>query len=100
MLQKKQKIQLRLKMHKYKNYYNKCIHALQELHEKFPNKPIGEHIYSALVDYGDFWGITDKDFYSALQKYSQRSDLDVDMNIDDIIEDAKNLHNLFKEEDV
>ena len=84
---------------KANNYYNKSIHALQELHDKYPDEPLGRHIYAALSEYGDFWGISDKELFHLIEKYKSTHELDVDIDTDKVIEDGLNLEKLFLTED-
>jgi len=64
---------------------------------------MGRHISTALADYGDFWGITDRELFFALSKYKAQLDMDVphtdDEEVDEIIQEAMNLENILKEED-
>jgi hypothetical protein len=83
--------------------YSKITKLLQELHTSYPNYNMGRHISTALSDYGDFWGISDKEMLFALKKYKSQLDMDVphsdDKEIDDIIKQAMDLDNILKEED-
>jgi hypothetical protein len=83
--------------------YSKITKLLQELHTSYPNYNMGRHISTALSDYGDFWGLSDKEMLFALKKYKSQLDMDVphsdDKEIDDIIKQAMDLDNILKEED-
>lgn len=85
------------------NIYNQILHVLQQLHTDFPSYNMGRHISTALSDYGDLWGVTDREFLFALQKYKAELEMDIphtdDKEIDDIIRDGMNLENILKEED-
>lgn len=85
------------------NNYNQILHVLQQLHTDFPSYNMGRHISTALSDYGDLWGVTDREFLFALQKYKAELEMDIphtdDKEIDDIIRDGMNLENILKEED-
>lgn len=85
------------------NHHSKIIKLLQELHSSYPNYTIGRHISTALSDYGDFWGITDKEMLFALTKYKSQLEMDVphsdEKEIDEIIKQAMDLENILKEED-
>jgi hypothetical protein len=85
------------------NNYNQILHVLQQLHADFPSYNMGRHISTALSDYGDLWGVTDREFLFALQKYKAELEMDIphtdDKEIDDIIRDGMNLENILKEED-
>jgi hypothetical protein len=64
---------------------------------------MGRHLATALDEYGDIWGITDKELAYALAKYKGQLEMDVphtdDSEIDKIIKEGLDLDNLFKEED-
>lgn len=59
------------------NNYNHVIHLLQELHTLYPTFNMGRHLSTALSDYNDFWGISDKELLFALQKYKAKLEMDV-----------------------
>ena len=86
-----------------KTHYTEVIHTLQELHKDFPTYNIGRHLATALDEYGDLWGLTDKELVFALEKYKMELNMDVphvdDKEIDKIIKDAMDLDNILKEED-
>ena len=80
------------------NYYKKAIEILSELHNAYPNFGLARHLSTALSDYGDFWGLTDKELTFALEKYQAELALDIDQIADDayvnqIIEDGMDLLN-------
>jgi hypothetical protein len=64
---------------------------------------MGRHLSTALADYGDFWGISDKELLFALTKYKSQLDMDFphtyESEIDTIIKEAQNLDTILKEED-
>jgi len=86
-----------------KNNYQQSLHILQELHKDFPTYGLGRHLATALSDYGDIWGITDKELAFALDKYKSELEMDVphtdDSELDKIIKDGMDLDNILKEED-
>lgn len=86
-----------------KNHFSEVIHILQELHKDFPTYNIGRHLSTALADYGDVWGLTDKELAFALDKYKQELEMDVphtdEKELDKIIKDAMDLDNILKEEE-
>ena len=90
-------------MKKSPNYYNKVLHILQELHKDFPTYNLGRHLATALADYGDIWGMTDKEIAFALDKYKSEIEMDVphpdESEIDRIIKEGMDLDNILKEED-
>jgi len=84
--------------------YNKIIKVFEELKKDFPNLELGSHISTAFSEYGDLWGLSDKEFLFALEKY--RTQLELDSNniasdeyVSQIMKDAENLENILKEED-
>lgn len=86
-----------------KNNYEQAIHILKELHKDFPTYNLGRHLATALDEYGDLWGLEDKELVFALEKYKMELNMDVphvdDKEIDKIIKDAMDLDNILKEED-
>lgn len=89
-------------MSKKPNYYNQVLQVFQELHKNYPEYNIGRHISTALSDYGDVWGVTDKEFLFAMSRYKEQLALDfkhTEDDVDKILKDGMDLENLFKEED-
>lgn len=91
-------------MSRQTNYRKSFISIIEELGRQYPTYGIGRHISTALADYGDFWGITDKEFCFALEKYA--SQLQLDENnivspdyVEEIIEDGKHLFDQTEEEE-
>ena len=86
-----------------KNYYNSIIHTLQELHKEFPDYNMGRHIATALDEYGDIWGMTDKELAFAMDKYKTKLEMDIphtdESELDKIIKEGMDLDNILKEED-
>jgi hypothetical protein len=77
---------------------------LESLHKAHPTYNIGRHISTALDGYDDIWGVTDKEFLFALEKYELELNMDVDHidqeEIEQIIKDGMNLERtLFEEEE-
>ena len=85
------------------NYFNQLTSILHELHTAYPQYNVGRHLATALDEYGDIWGVSDKEMVFALTKYKNQLEMDVphtdDSEIDKIIKDGLDLDNLFKEED-
>jgi hypothetical protein len=85
------------------NTYNQIVQVLQQLHTAYPTYNIGRHISTALSDYGDLWGVTDKEFLFALEKYKAELEMDVprieELEIDEIVKDGMNLGAILKEEE-
>lgn len=86
-----------------KTHYQKALHTLQELNKSFPTYNLGRHLSTALADYGDIWGLTDKELAFALDKYKTELEMDVphtdEKEIDRIIKEGMDLDNILKEED-
>lgn len=86
-----------------KNHYQQALQTLQELHKDFPTYNLGRHLATALSDYGDIWGITDKELAFALDKYKNEIEMDVphtdESELDKIIKEGMDLDNILKEED-
>ena len=86
------------------NHYRQIIRVLENLHKAHPTYNIGRHISTALDGYDDIWGVTDKEFLFALEKYELELNMDVDHidqeEIEEIIKDGMNLERtLFEEEE-
>jgi hypothetical protein len=86
-----------------KDQYQQALHTLQELHKNFPTYNLGRHLATALSDYGDIWGMTDKEIAFALDKYKSEIEMDVphpdESEIDRIIKEGMDLDNILKEEE-
>lgn len=86
-----------------KDQYQNALHTLQELHKSFPTYNLGRHLSTALADYGDVWGMTDKEIAFALEKYKGEIEMDIphpdESEIDKIIKDGMDLDNILKDED-
>jgi hypothetical protein len=85
------------------NEYYRVLALFQQLHTSYPNYNMGRHISTALSEYGDVWGLSDKELFFALEKYKTELEMDVphsdDEEIDQIIKDGMNLENILKEDD-
>jgi hypothetical protein len=85
------------------NYYRQIIHILEKLHKAHPTYNMGRHISTALDGYDDVWGVTDKEFLFALEKYELALNMDVDHidqeEIDKIIKDGMNLERMFLDDE-
>lgn len=81
--------------------YNEVISLLQDLKKNYPTYTLGQHISTALSDYGDIWGISDKEFLFALEKYQAELEYNIasDTEVDKIVRDAQDLDKLFKQEE-
>jgi hypothetical protein len=81
------------------NHFNQVLAKLQDLHKKFPQQGIARHFSLALSDYGDFWGVSDKELLFALEKYEAELEMDFvpDKDLEKIIKEGENLQSLFNE---
>lgn len=81
--------------------YNQAVQILHDLKREYPNNTLGQHIATALGDYGDIWGLTDKEFLFALEKYKAEMEMNIvsDSEVDKIVKDAEDLGKLFQEEE-
>ena len=75
--------------------YEQILSVLVELKEAFPSYNMGRHLDTALNEYKDIWGMTDKEMLYALNKYKSQLTLDVphpdETEIDKIVKDGMNL---------
>jgi len=85
------------------NYYRQIIQTLERLQKAYPTYNIGRHISTAMDEYSDVWGVSDKEFLYAIQKYEIELNIDgphIDDNeIEEIIKDGMNLDSIFEEEE-
>ena len=90
-------------MGKKPNDYYSVLALLQQLHASYPNYNMGRHIATALDEYGDVWGLTDKELLFALEKYMAELDMDIphtdESEIDRIIKEGMDLENILKEDE-
>lgn len=90
-------------MPKTKDNYIKIIDLFTELKKGYPNRSIGQHISMAMSDYSDVWGVTDKEFLFALNKYAMELefDLESESSVEKIIANSTNakLFELEEEDD-
>jgi hypothetical protein len=85
------------------NDYYRVLALLQQLNISYPNYNMGKHISTALAEYGDVWGLSDRELLFAFEKYKAELDMDIphtdESELDQIIRDGMNLENILKEED-
>ena len=90
-------------MAKQPNYYSQIIQTLVRLQKAYPTYNIGRHISTALDEYTDVWGVSDREFLYAIQKYEIELNIDGphldDKEIEEIIKDGMNLDSMFEEEE-
>jgi hypothetical protein len=77
-------------MAKQPNYYRQIIRTLQRLEKSHPTYNIGRHLSTALYEYSDLWGVSDKELLYALEKY------EIELNIDYPHEDEEELKKIIK----
>jgi len=86
-----------------KTPYIEVITILQELYKSFPTYNLGRHLATALADYGDIWGLTDKELAFALSKYKAEIEMDIphtdESELEKIIKEGMDLDNILKEEE-
>lgn len=84
--------------------YNSILKIFKELKVRYPSYKMSQHIATALCDYNDVWGISDKEFLFAMTKYMATMEMDVphetdDRDIQKIIKEGMSLHSILDEED-
>jgi hypothetical protein len=84
------------------NYYRQIIKTLERLKKAHPTYNIGRHISTAL-DESNLWGVSDKEFLLALEKYEIELNIDYPHEDEDdlnkIIKGGMNLETIFEEEE-
>lgn len=78
------------------SYYTEILDIFKEIKTLYPSYTIGKHISTALDDYGDIWGMSDKEVLFALTKYKAQMEMDVphvtgEEELNQIMNDAMNL---------
>lgn len=86
-----------------KKEYKEVLNVLTELHKEYPSYGLARHIATATADYGDIWGMSDKELAFALTKYQAELALDnnnivSDAYIRSIQEDAEHLFDVDEED--
>jgi hypothetical protein len=86
------------------NLYNDIIEVLVELKTLYPSYSMGKHISTALDDYGDIWGLSDKEILYAFTKYKANMEMDVphetnEEEIEEILKDGMNLSASWEDEE-
>lgn len=84
------------------NYF-RILDTLKELKERHPSYNLGRHIETVRSEYGDIWGLSDKELFYAFEKYFSQLELDLeDLSeeyVDQIVKDGENLEDILNEED-
>ena len=83
-------------------YFDEIISTLLSIKKEYPSYSFGRNISTAFSDYGDIWGVTDKESLFALEKYKAELELDEknivsDEYVNDIIADGEHLFDIQKE---
>jgi hypothetical protein len=90
-------------MAKQPNYYRQIIRTLQRLEKSHPTYNIGRHLSTALYEYNDLWGVSDKELLYALEKYEVELNIDYphvdEEELKEIIKGGMNLERMFDEEE-
>lgn len=85
------------------NYYSQIIKTLQRLRKTHPTYNIGRHLSTALDGYSDLWGVSDKEFLYALEKYEVELNMDFphtdEEDLNKIIKGGMNLERMLLDED-
>ena len=86
------------------NEFKEILRLFEALHQEYPNYSIGRHLSTAFSDYGDLWGVSNKEFLFGLTKYKSQLELgfipESEESLNKIIEDAQNnLFNIDETED-
>jgi hypothetical protein len=86
------------------NIYTDIINVLTELKSLYPSYTMGKHISTALDDYGDVWGLSDKELLFAFTKYKAQMEMDVphetgEDELKQIMDDAMDLDSILKEKE-
>lgn len=82
------------------SHYEKILGLLVELKQTHSKCTMANHLATVLED--NFWGMTDKELYTALEKYKNKLSLDKshsDQEIDIIIKQGMNLHTILDDQD-
>lgn len=74
-------------------HFKGVIHILKELNKTYPNQGLARHIHEATLEYGNLWGLGDKEFHFALTKYKAELDLNIvdQKEVDEILRDGMSL---------
>lgn len=87
-----------------KNDYKAIVDKLLELKKEHPTYNFGRHISLAFAEYGDIWGLSDKEALFALEKYEVEINMDSDKiasteYMDKLFKDVEDFDNILNEED-
>lgn len=80
------------------SFYTDIIEKLLELKTDYPSYSMGKHLSTALDEYGDLWGMTDKEMAFAITRYKAQMEMNVsretDEDMEKIIREGINLKGL------
>jgi hypothetical protein len=80
---------------------NKIANEILRMGKLKPKDPISKHLGFAIQEHDLNW-LSDKEFLNILQDYNSELEMDVpckENELDDIIKQGMNLHNILEEED-
>lgn len=74
-------------------HFKGTMAILKELNKTYPNQGIARHIHEATLEYGNLWGLGDKELHFALMKYKAELDLNIvdQKEVDEILRDGMSL---------
>ena len=88
---------------KKSSYYQQILQVLDTLNSNYPEYNMGRHLATSLDEYGDIWGLSDREILFALEKYKAQIEMDIphtdDNELDQIIKDGMNLDDILKEDE-
>jgi len=83
--------------------YQQALKILDDLQKAFPTYNLGRHLSTALYEYKDIWGMTDREMVYALSKYKAELMQDVPhldgSEIDKIIREGMNLDTILDDDE-
>lgn len=78
------------------DYFALIIEKLQELHNVYLQS-MGRHLSNALQDYPNYWGLSDREFLTALEKYAlelEENTLPTTKEIEKLINESSSIEDL------
>lgn len=82
-----------------KTIHSQILEVLRQLKTKYPNQGIGKHLSEALVEYPNYWGMSDKEFLFSLERYVlelEENNPPPEQELQQLIEDSSSLDKLRK----
>lgn len=83
-------------------HYLDALNILRELKLSHPTTTLGQILSSIVYEYNDVWGLSDREFLFALEKYKASLELDFEhssSDIEDIVKQGMDLKNILNEEE-